>query len=151
MPATLFSDGATKELVLILVVVDHRHHGPDLNESRVLDLADFRRLEEVGELANPGFHHALLVLRRVVLGVLLEIAVFACLGDPCRDLDTADRRQLFEFGLELLVGGRREPGRRIGHRVQERVERTRWVRRDLRRAAVFAWSTPFDAAMSMRF
>ena len=28
--------------------------------------------------------------------------------------------------------------------------RTRRVRRDLRRAAVFAWSTPFDAAMSIR-
>ncbi len=61
---------------------------------------DLGVLEEVLELADPALHVALLVLGRVVVGVLLEVALLAGAFDLVGDLDPAAGGEIVELGLQ---------------------------------------------------
>ena len=67
------------------------------------------------ELADTCLHEALVVLGRVVIGVLPEIAVGAGFGNALFDLPASGGLELLELVLHLLVGGRREECRVVGH------------------------------------
>ena len=54
------------------------------------------------------FHQTLGILRRVVLGVLPDVAVLACDLEALRHPLASDGHQLLELGLEPLVGLERE-------------------------------------------
>ena len=79
-------------------------------------LDDLAVLEQVFELADAALHVALFVLRGVVAGVLLEVALLAGDFDLVGDLDAATRRQIVELRLQLVVGGLGEL--RVGHSAE---------------------------------
>jgi hypothetical protein len=54
------------------------------------------------QLVDASLGKALLLARRVVLGVLAQIAVRARLGDRLDDLRTLDRLEVFQFGAQLV-------------------------------------------------
>ena len=60
---------------------------------------DLGVLEEVLELTDAAFHVALLVLGRVVVAVLAEVAEKACRLDLLSDLDAAASGEVVMLGL----------------------------------------------------
>jgi len=62
----------------------HQHPGGDRVAAGGVD--DLGRLEDLLEMADAGLVEALLVLGRVVVGVLADVAVLACPLDALRDL-----------------------------------------------------------------
>ncbi len=77
----MFSAGATKYSYVspspsVTVTI-----GADLDLAGVLDLADLSGVEEMADLANPGFHQTLLVFGSVIVGVLADVAVRSRLSD----------------------------------------------------------------------
>ena len=64
---------------------------------------DDRVLEELLELADTRLVVALLVLRRVEVGVLTNVTVLACLLDPRRDLLAPFVGALLELVLQALM------------------------------------------------
>ena len=110
--------GSQEELVLILVIVDHRHDRSDLDEARVLDLAHLGIVEQMLELADAGLHEALVVLRHVVFGVLAQIAVLASSSDAFGGLAPTIGGEVLELELKFVEGRRREPDCVVAHRIR---------------------------------
>ncbi len=67
--------------------------GADLVDVAVVG-DDRGQLDQSGEVADAGLHLPLLLLGRVVVAVLLEVAHFAGDLDLAGDLDAPDGRQL---------------------------------------------------------
>ena len=84
---------------------DHVAGGAGVDDDRVL--------QHLLELADAGLVEAVLVLGRVVVGVLLDVAVLAGPLDRERELPPARRGAFFQFRLQPLVGLGREVG--LGH------------------------------------
>ena len=85
----------------------------------VAALDDLGVLEDVLELADAALHVALLVLGRVVVAVLAEVAEQAGRLDLLGDLDAAARGEVVELGLQPFVRGAGELGRR--HRWENAI------------------------------
>ena len=90
--------------------VDERARLDDVAGGAAVD--DDRVLQHLLELADAGLVEAVLVLGRVVVGVLLEVAVLAGPLDPQRQLPPARRGAFLEFRLQALVGLRARGGAR---------------------------------------
>src|SRR4051795_2543038 len=69
---------------------------------------DARALQPLLEHRDTGLEMGLFVLRRVVLGVLGDVAELACLADAVRDLAPLVDGQIRDLLLELLEALRRE-------------------------------------------
>ena len=87
---------------------------PDLRPDRDLARADLllrddaRILEPLLERRDARLEMGLVVLRRVVLRVLGDVAELARDADAVRDLASPHGRQFFDLCLKLLVAVRRE-------------------------------------------
>src|SRR5579875_1435024 len=105
--------GRADDVVLDRLVRGHvleAHLGSyrDLARADLLLRHDARVLQPFLERRDPRLEVGLVVLRRVVLGVLGDVAELARGADPLGHLAAAHRRQVLDLLLELLVALRRE-------------------------------------------
>ncbi len=92
-----------------LVAVDRqRDELARTHDVAVVGLDEFEVLEDRFEMTNPSLHVALLVLGRVVVAVLGEVAEFTRPLDLLGHLDPATRGQVEVFGLQALESGTSE-------------------------------------------
>ena len=99
-------------VVALVTQVDDRARLDDVAGGVGVD--DHRVLQHLLELADAGLVDALLVLGRVVVGVLLDVAVLAGPFDRERELAPAGGGAFFQFRLQPRVGLGREMGL-LGH------------------------------------
>ncbi len=97
-------------VVVALVDDGHDRAGETIPSSSALD--DLGGLDDVLELADAAFHVALLVLRRVVVAVLAEVAQQSGRLDLLGDLDPTPGGEVVELGLQPFECGAGELGRR---------------------------------------
>src|SRR5437763_4420639 len=101
-------DVVLDRLVRLHVAQAHLRPDRDLPGLDLLLRDDAGGLQALLEQRDAGLEVGLLVLRRVVLRVLGDVAELARLADAVRDLAALLRRQNLDLLLELLVALRRE-------------------------------------------
>ena len=106
------SDEVALGLIGGVSVVKDGHHAADRDLAIACHFENFMVLEDRLDLADAGLHVTLLVLGRVVIAVLLEVAHLACPTDALCDLDSSTGSEIEMFGLEPLEGTRRNAMRR---------------------------------------
>ena len=101
-------------VVVGVAVVDDGDDDARADDALGRALDDLAVVQDRVELADAALHVALLVLGRLVVAVLRQVAQLAGPLDGLRDLDAAARREVLVLGLEPLVGA---PGELvdIGH------------------------------------
>src|SRR6478735_1443944 len=97
--------------------------------------------QDLLELADPSLVVTLLVLRRVVVGVLLDVTVFARPLDPRRDLLATRAGAFRQLLLEPVVGLLRKV--RCSHRCRLPAEN---AKRPRPKTGSFAWRRPLARA-----
>src|SRR5215469_3235202 len=116
-----FLAGGQKERDLLIVALEsdgHRHARTD-DPLRARRLADAGCLQNVDELTDPGFLHALLILGSVISAILSQVTFLPCSLNLLRDLDPARTGEVVELSLQPVVRLLRQPGvgvvARLGH------------------------------------
>src|SRR6266568_9138538 len=96
-------------LLLIGLLVGERHCRAELDHraGQFRDVDDLGARDLVLQFHDAAFDEALAFARRMVLGVLREIAVIARLGNRSDDRRTIDRFEPLQFFLEAVVALRR--------------------------------------------
>ena len=97
--------------VVGVALVDDGHDRAGTDDAGLRSLDDLDAVEDRLELADATLHVPLLVLRRVVVAVLREVAELACPLDLRGHLDAAPGLEVVELGLQPLV-------RRLGQLVR---------------------------------
>src|SRR5919106_5923827 len=104
---------ADEERLLVAVLVDGGHDVAGADDVASGRRADLRAPQHVLELADARLHLALLVLGRVILGVLAQIAVCPRGFDRCGCLLATRGFEMVEFRLQTIVGRLGQPDRVI--------------------------------------